>query len=211
MIQLPASIRSFIRTWLFFEVLVWIYVLAFSRFDQMRWINEWHQPVLDLIFKFFTSLAEVFLPLLFALFLYFQKRKWVLPYLGSYLLSTLITQALKHLVFAGNLRPFAYFRNESYDWYMVPGVFINEFNSMPSGHTAAAWFMFFWMALAAKSARWGVFLACLAAGVALSRVYLFQHFPIDTAVGAIIGVLSSAILYYLTIFKKSAHESNPSA
>ncbi|MCZ2483368.1 phosphatase PAP2 family protein [Aquirufa nivalisilvae] len=209
--QLPASIRSFFRTWLFFEVIVWIYSLAFHRFDQVRWINEWHQPILDHLFRFFTSLAEVFLPLLFAVFLYFKQRKWVLPYLGSYLLSTLITQGLKHFVFEGSLRPFAYFRDETYAWYTVPGVFINEFNSMPSGHTAAAWFMFFWMALAAKSARWGVFMACMASGVALSRVYLFQHFPIDTAVGAIIGVLSSATLYYLTIFKKLANESNPSA
>lgn len=208
---IPASIRSFIRAWLIFEVIVWVYALAFSRFDQMRWINEAHQPLLDYVFRFLTSLAEVFLPLLFAVFLFFKQRKWVLPYLGSYLLSTLITQALKHVVFAGNLRPFAYFRNESYDWYTVPGVFINEFNSMPSGHTAAAWFMFFWMALTAQKAHWGVLMAFLAAGVALSRVYLFQHFPIDTAVGAIIGVLSSATLYYLTIFKKSAHESIPSA
>ncbi|CAM4354100.1 phosphatase PAP2 family protein [Cytophagaceae bacterium 50C-KIRBA] len=209
--QIPASIQSFIRTWLFFEVIVWIYALAFTRFDQIRWINEFHLPIWDLVFRFFTSLAEVFLPLFFAVFLFFKQRKWVLPYLGSYLLSTLITQALKHFVFAGSLRPFAYFRNESYDWYTVPGVFINEFNSMPSGHTAAAWFMFFWMALAARTARWGIFLACLASGVALSRIYLFQHFPIDTAVGAIIGVLSSAPVYYLTIFKKSANESIPSA
>ncbi|CAM3750356.1 phosphatase PAP2 family protein [Aquirufa aurantiipilula] len=209
--QIPASIRSFIRAWLIFEVIVWVYALAFSRFDQMRWINEYHSSIGDLVFRFFTSLAEVFLPLLFAVFLFFKQRKWVLPYLGSYLLSTLITQALKHFVFAGSLRPFAYFRNESYDWYTVPGVFINEFNSMPSGHTAAAWFMFFWMATASKKAPWGVLFAFLAAGVALSRVYLFQHFPIDTAVGAIIGVCSSALVYYLTIFKKSTNESLPSA
>lgn len=209
--QLPASLRSYLRTWLLFEVIVWIYSLAFSRFDQVRWINELHQPLFDFIFQFFTSLAEVVLPFLFAAFLFFKHKKWFFPYLGSYLLSTLITQGLKHFVFEGSLRPFAYFRDISYHWYTVPGVFINEFNSMPSGHTAAAWFMFFWMALLIKKTHWGIFMACMASGVAFSRVYLFQHFPIDTAVGAIIGMLSSAILYYLTIRKKSANESNTSA
>jgi membrane-associated phospholipid phosphatase len=45
---------------------------------------------------------------------------------------------------------------------------------------------------------WAGFVAgLLATGVALSRVYLFQHFPIDVAFGAFIGMVCSSIFYYL--------------
>lgn len=209
--RIPASLRAFAYTWLIFEVLAWTYSLAFSRFDQVRWINEAHQPIFDVVFRALTSLGEVVLALVFALFLFFKRKKWVLPYLASYLLSTLITQGLKHSIFAGCLRPYAYFRNEAYDWYTVPGVFINEFNSMPSGHTAAAWFMFFWMALFLNKPIGAVLMGLLASGVALSRVYLFQHFPIDTAVGAFIGLLSSMLFYYLFVVKKTTDDVLPSA
>lgn len=209
--RIPASLRAFAYTWLIFEVLAWTYSLAFSRFDQVRWINEAHQPIFDVLFRALTSLGEVVLALVFALFLFFKRKKWVLPYLASYLLSTLITQGLKHSIFAGCLRPYAYFRNEAYDWYTVPGVFINEFNSMPSGHTAAAWFMFFWMALFLNKPIGAVLMGLLASGVALSRVYLFQHFPIDTAVGAFIGLLSSMLFYCLFVVKKTTDDVLPSA
>ncbi|RXK50760.1 phosphatase PAP2 family protein [Aquirufa rosea] len=209
--RIPASLRAFAYTWLIFEVLAWTYSLAFSRFDQVRWINEAHQPIFDVVFRALTSLGEVILALVFALFLFFKRKKWVLPYLASYLLSTLITQGLKHSIFAGCLRPYAYFRNEAYDWYTVPGVFINEFNSMPSGHTAAAWFMFFWMALFLNKPIGAVLMGLLASGVALSRVYLFQHFPIDTAVGAFIGLLSSMLFYCLFVVKKTTDDVLPSA
>ena len=37
--------------------------------------------------------------------------------------------------------------------------------------------------------------------VAYSRVYLFQHFPVDTAVGALIGTGVSLLVYYLNVSK----------
>ena len=37
--------------------------------------------------------------------------------------------------------------------------------------------------------------------VAYSRVYLFQHFPVDTAVGAMIGTGVSLLVYYVNVSK----------
>jgi membrane-associated phospholipid phosphatase len=88
---------------------------------------------------------------------------------------------------------------------------IHTHNSFPSGHTAAAWFMFFWFALLGKSRIWGLFVAFLAVGVAYSRVYLMQHFPVDIAVGACIGFASSALVYYFMLIKPQATDAKSAA
>jgi membrane-associated phospholipid phosphatase len=75
---------------------------------------------------------------------------------------------------------------------------------MPSGHTGAAFFMFFWVAVLLGRWHWGLFAGLIAAGVAYSRVYLFQHFPVDTLVGAAIGFSSSALFYSIHYAKSSS-------
>jgi undecaprenyl-diphosphatase len=58
--------------------------------------------------------------------------------------------------------------------------------SFPSGHTAVAFAVA--AALASPSHLLGEVAVTLAAGVAVSRVYLGAHYPLDVAVGAGIGI-----------------------
>jgi membrane-associated phospholipid phosphatase len=122
----------------------------------------------------------------------------------SYALSTGLIQGLKHLVFTDALRPLAYFAASDVKWHLVVGLPIHEYNSMPSGHTGAAFFMFFWVAVLLRRCFWGALAGLMAVGVAYSRVYLFQHFPVDTLVGAVIGVGSSALFYSIHYAKSSS-------
>jgi membrane-associated phospholipid phosphatase len=119
-------------------------------------------------------------------------------------LSTGLIQFLKHFVFSGSLRPLAYFAHSGIKWHIVSGLMISEYNSMPSGHTGAAFFMFFWVAVLLKRFHWGFIAGILAVGVAYSRVYLFQHFPVDTLVGAFLGTSSSYLFYYINYAKSSS-------
>ena len=201
MTQSKKSVLTFSLALLAFECLcIWV-LITFSRLEQMTWVNSRHAMWADYLFQFFTGLAEVFLPISFAVYLYVKERSFFFFFFTSYALSTLVVQGAKHLLFPLALRPMAYFADLHLSWYVVPGVEIHTQNSFPSGHTAAAWFMFFWFALLGKSRSWGFFMAFLAMGVAYSRVYQMQHFPVDIAVGASIGFASSALVYYFMLIK----------
>ena len=120
----------------------------------------------------------------------------------NYLSLTLSVGVIVNLVFKtyyGRPRPRQFVINVNmYRDFWQPNWHESELdNSFPSGHTAAAWFCFVWIALLANK-RWPAILCGLWAwGVGISRVYLFQHFPVDVAFGAFIGISSSSIFYYL--------------
>jgi len=196
------AVKAFLGIFFIFEVIGWLGVSTFTRLDQLQLINGNHSAAADLVFQALTSIAEVILPLLFLIYLFRFRKEYALPYIYSYALSTALVQGLKHFVFVDSLRPLAYFASSGVKWHIIPGLLISEYNSMPSGHTGAAFFMFFWMAVLLRRFSWGLVAGLLAVGVAYSRVYLFQHFPVDTLVGAAIGTVSS-YLFYTLIYAKS--------
>jgi membrane-associated phospholipid phosphatase len=195
------SLKAFFGIFILFEVVGWFFVGSTERLDQLLLINGANNAFADILFQGLTAIAEVVLPVLFLIYLFRFRKEYALPYAYSYALSTGLIQLLKHFVFTSSLRPLAYFAHTGLKWHLVPGLMISEYNSMPSGHTGAAFFMFFWVAVLLKRFHWGFIAGILAVGVAYSRVYLFQHFPVDTLVGAFIGVGASALFYFLNYAK----------
>ena len=198
------SVKAFLGIFIFYEVLGWLFVGSFQRLEQLQLINGNYSPLADMTFQALTATAEVVLPVLLLIYLFRFQKAYALSYVYSYALSTGLIQGLKHLVFTDALRPLAYFASSGVKWHIVPGLLISEYNSMPSGHTGAAFFMFFWVAVLLRRWFWGALAGLIAVGVAYSRVYLFQHFPVDTLVGAAIGVGSSALFYSIHYAKSSS-------
>ncbi len=186
---------------IFFEVVALAYIFSFDRMGQMSLINSFNSPGTDFFFRIITSGAEITIPILFLGYLIWKKSDLLKSYVISYIFSTVIVQFLKLIVFKDALRPLSYFKGQAYAWHLVQNLLINEYNSMPSGHTSAAWFMCFWISLAAKKPWIALFMVFYAILVAYSRVYLFQHFPVDTAVGAMIGTGVSLLVYYFNVSK----------
>ena len=186
---------------IFFEAVVLTYIFSLDRLGQMSLINSFNSPEADFLFKIITSGAEITIPILFLGYLIWKKSDLLKPYVVSYIFSTLLIQFLKLVVFKDALRPLAYFKGQAYSWHLVQNLLIHEYNSMPSGHTSAAWFMCFWISLAAKKPWITLLIVFYAILVAYSRVYLFQHFPVDTAAGAMIGTGVSLLVYYLNVSK----------
>lgn len=113
---------------------------------------------------------------------------------------TLVTQILKRLF--AHPRPALFFESNGLSQKVIPvdGEILNVgFNSFPSGHTAAAFALFIFVALVYRGNKW-ISISCIVLATlgGISRIYLFQHFLKDVVFGAFIGILS-AITCYLII------------
>lgn len=70
--------------------------------------------------------------------------------------------------------------------------------SFPSGHTAASFVAVSVLCIARS--RWRVPAAVLAVLIALSRLYLFVHYPTDVLAGALLGILSGWLAWQMCSF-----------
>lgn len=171
-------------------------IVNFTKTEQMIWINSHHNPFFDVFFQIMTWLGEGSLFVILAIGLFFVRKDRALMVLASFLLSTLLSQFFKHYIFPEYLRPFAFFKGQNIDWYMVKGLEISRYNSFPSGHTTSAFAMFSLVTFFLKNKNWGYVCCLLAALIGYSRAYLFQHFPEDILAGSVLGLACSLVVYF---------------
>jgi membrane-associated phospholipid phosphatase len=72
-----------------------------------------------------------------------------------------------------------------------PELFLRSF---PSGHSAAAFAVAGVLVLTARTAAGAILPLALAVAVAWSRVYVGVHYPLDTAVGALLGLAAAGLV-----------------
>lgn len=167
-------------------------------------INEFHTSFFDFFFKYFTHLGDGITVgiVSLSLILFFEIRAGIFIAVAS-LLDSVVVQFLKRSVFPDHFRPAHYF-SELAEWHTIAGVEQHSSFSFPSGHTAAAFCLYFGLALVFQK-KWGActffFVALL---VGLSRVYLSQHFLEDIYVGSIVGVAMTVICFPLFYRSKSS-------
>lgn len=172
-----------------FHGLILGYILQFSRIEQMWLVNTTHSEFGDQLFLLLSFSAEIVFPLGLSLYTFFKKRDSLIPLILTYLSVTFVIQFLKLQLFPDFARPDLYFSDQIIDFYKIKGQIIHQRNSFPSGHTGAAWWIVFWLVQFFAKNNFQAFLFCFYGfGVALSRVYLFQHFPVDTLAGGIISI-----------------------
>lgn len=191
------AFRTFLGLYLGLFLLALLGVWSYDKGSLVIWINQFHAPHLDTLFKYVTYLGDGaclgLLCLSFCLFRY--KYAIILTVIG---LSQLLTSFLtKKILFGKTPRPAAFFKDTSVDLHFVEGVRVHHWYSFPSGHSITAFGLFFFVALVNEKRSIAVACFFIATLAAFSRIYLVQHFLLDILVGSATGIFLTGIIYYL--------------
>ncbi|MCP4440322.1 MAG: phosphatase PAP2 family protein [Aureispira sp.] len=158
--------------------------------------TEWR----NFYFRFMTYMGEGYVYVLAAIALLFVKFRYSLAVVINSLLVLATSVPLKN--YFQHERPFTYFTNVLKEPDLVnyvEGVVLHTSwtSSFPSGHTTSA-FAFYSLLAFLSPSKWGKILCLfLAINVALSRMYLVQHFLKDVTAGALTGVFVALLTYYI--------------
>ena len=178
-----------------FLICALLFLVTHNKGDFVLLLNNNRNTLLDYFFKYITHYGDGLLSLGLVLFLFFKKEKVKASYLLIlYAVTSLVCQLLKRLVFYDLLRPAAWFPKNTLNF--IDGVDIVYYNTFPSGHTASAFALSFFLTLYTRKKREQLILIVLAIFTAISRSYLCLHFLFDTFFGAIIGGVGSLLIYY---------------
>ncbi len=167
---------------------------TFTQESLSRSINSLYNPLLDFVCKYGTHIGDGLFFLIASAVISFFNRKMALVFVLSYLLSSLLAQGLKHLVFTESLRPAMVL--DLTRLHIVDGVEIRNYNSFPSGHTTTAFAFFALLSFYAKNSLIKIAYILPAVFVGFSRIYLLQHFFEDTLFGSLLGIISAILVYY---------------
>ena len=169
--------------------------------DLVHWFGERDQPFWNNFWIFVTKLGEEYIYVIAVIVLIYRKYAYALmvPILG--LTVGVLSWFLKD--FFNQPRPLQFYK----DLDQIEKLSLIEnfktmtgYSSFPSGHTFSAFAIYTFFALVSKQ-KWVSFICCLlAVGVALSRVYLNQHFLEDIYLGSILGVGLAIAYYYFSQF-----------
>ena len=176
-----------------------ILILVLGKNGAFQLINSNHNEIADQFFKYFTHYGDGLMWAPLGIYCFFYKIKYFIAVIAGVLISTILAQFLKRVVYPDELRPISYL-SEIFPVHVVDGVTMRKVHSFPSGHTTTAFTMALIMAYMINRKAWSVILPLLALLAGYSRVYLAQHFPTDIFAGMCIGIVSAILS--LLIYKE---------
>jgi undecaprenyl-diphosphatase len=179
-----------------------------TEFAILYWFQGLHNPVLDKIAIAITSLgnAGLFWILLTLLMLILSKKskKTAWTSATALILSAIIVNLiLKNLVMRD--RP-CWIDTDVKMLVKIPRDY-----SFPSGHSSASFASA--VAIFLRNKKLGTPLVILALLIALSRLYLFVHWPTDVLAGTAIGIIQAIVAYFIVdyIYKRYVDKSSKTA
>ncbi|WP_439482776.1 phosphatase PAP2 family protein [Cyclobacterium plantarum] len=152
-------------------------------------LNQYHHPFFDLFFAIWTHFGDAAILLAILPILALRKLSFAVFMSCAAIVQTILIMVTKHGLFKGMPRPAEYLKGISF--YRVSGIELHHWNSFPSGHTATGLMIAASLMIIFRSKKhlhWVFLMAGFM--VALSRVYLMQHFFVDIFAGAAIGIVS---------------------
>lgn len=169
-----------------------IFILGNS--ELYLFINQQYSGFTDFLFLSFTHLGDGVIAGLFIFILMWVSLREALTFLIITLLITLLVMLCRRYFFGDLNRPIIYLGEQFIR--LVPGYTPPKLNTFPSGHTATAFSVYFYLAILVKQKgiKFGLFL--IACTIGYSRLYLSAHFPADVVAGAMFAVLITLATYF---------------
>jgi membrane-associated phospholipid phosphatase len=181
------------RLFFVLAVLLIIIALVVPKQQGVLWINQHHFTWLDQLMVLVTTLGAglLFVPLLVVML--FVRFRYAILTASVLVGHGFLCAVLKHGLFGHLKRPKELIDNSLL--HFVPGVEVHSHFSFPSGHTATIFCFAFLLSLFVRNTMATIGLLLIALAVGYSRVYLLQHFLVDVAAGAVIGVVTTYLLW----------------
>lgn len=191
------KLRYFLLTTFIYFGIGIVLFLNYKRATIHAVVNQYNAPWADLFFKYYTHIGYGATALLILPYLFFKRSiRTLLLGISTIVTSGVMVQLLKKLVFGEFHRP-AFVLESFSQYHLVEGVLVHQFFTFPSGHSATSFAFFIFLAfLFSKNHYSQILFAFLAILSAFSRIYLSQHFMIDTVGGGLVGVFGFTISYY---------------
>ena len=158
----------------------------YTKTDMYLLVNKHYNEFFDFLFKNLTHLGNGLFSIIIVVVLLLWKFRYSMILLISYLLSGLISQVFKRVIFPDMLRPAAICEDAC---HFIEGVKLHYHHSFPSGHTTSAFALFLCLAFFTNNKLIQFLFFVLALAIGYSRIYLSQHFFVDVYFGALIGVI----------------------
>ena len=169
----------------------------------LLWLNDRHNIYGDVFFKYVTFLGDGLMYLIVAIIFLFYSYYNIIILAIIGLFQTVLVTIGKRWIF-NYPRPKSFFEDSAEVFNFVDGVKVYGAHSFPSGHTASAFAIATLLICLTKNKLLQVIFMLAAILVAVSRVYLLQHFLMDTVAGALIGMFSSGIVWWYFSDKKTS-------
>src|SRR5690606_23988960 len=179
--------------------------LIYSQAELFLWVNRLHDPMADQIFMLITHLGDW--PVTVAVAFIFLFINWRHSFLlvSTTLYTGFFTQIIKMIV--KHARPAVFFEHGE-AIYTIKDYVLQNSLSFPSGHTTCIFSLTITLSYIFVSQRRQPWFFLIALLVALSRVYLSQHFFKDLLAGSLIGTFFA--LHLIWLFERSEwfHKKN---
>lgn len=165
----------------------------------LLWLNKRHNPFGNVFFRYITHFGEgIIFGIVIAISIFYRYYNAIILAIAGIAQYILIYVA-KAFIF-NTPRPSVFYKGQDLIFNLVEGVGLEAKFSFPSGHTATAFTLATLLICFTSNKLLQVFYMLIAILVAISRIYLFQHFLVDTLGGAIAGILiGGAIWWYFSI------------
>jgi len=188
------QIRLFFIPYLLILCACLVIKLVYSREAIYFAVNSANSTWADYIAPYITDIGNgwtvIILAVIFALF----NFRGAFLIATSYGITSILVQIVKRIV--GAPRPKLYFYDQLSHIHFVKGMYIDTFDSFPSGHTVTAFSAAIAITYLSKNKGWAIPLLLIAILVGCSRMYLSEHFFEDVVAGSIMGAVVT--VFWLT-------------